>query len=708
MENTGKKNSVYVNRELSWLKFNLRVLEEAEDPGVPLFERLRFVSIFASNLDEFYMVRVGSLFDQLVLKKPVLDSKTGMSSEEQLEAIFDQTKLILPRKDQAYARILSELSDYRVHPITPYELSDEDYEYLSTYFEKEVLPLTSPQIIDKHHPFPFLKSKELYIGVHIAGKNENAVRLGIIPASGSFSRVIFLPSRDGVRFMLVEDLLCLFADRIFFKHKIIDKTVFRITRNADLNVEDSTYDFDLDYREAMTELLKKRKKLAPVRLELRDAVNVNMMNYLCEHLELSHQQVFINHSPLDFSFVSALEGRLQKERELFFSPLTPQKSPYINPEERLIPQIQRRDILLHYPYHSIDPFIRLLNEAAEDPKVVSIQITLYRVAKDSKVVSALIKAAENGKEVKAVVELRARFDEENNIDWSKQMEEAGVSVIYGLDEYKVHSKLLLITRKSGNHIEYITQIGTGNYNEKTAKLYTDLCLMTANKEIGADASVVFNSLFMGNMVESSNHLLVAPLCFKSRIIELIDNEIAVAKLGQPALIQLKMNSVSDRVLIDKLIEASKAGVQVKMIVRGILCMRTGVEGQTENIKAISIVGRFLEHSRIYVFGAEERRKVYIASADFMTRNTERRVEVAAPVYDKRLQKELLDVMEVMFRDNVKARIQLPDGSYTHVRGDGEPLDAQAYFYEKAYEMAEQRFYSEPPKKKFHFPFFRKK
>ena len=681
---------VYLNRELSWLKFDERVLEEAEDESVPLFERLRFVYIFLNNLDEFYMVRVGSLYDQTLMDDPTLDTKTGMTPRQQLHRIFDRTRGLLPRKDAAYFAIMRQMGRHGLTQVDLENMSEQEKAYLEAYFEKEIMPLISPQIIDKHHPFPFLKNKELYVGVHLAGKND-AVKLGIIPASGSFDRVVFLPTKD-IRFVLVEDLIRHFAGRIFGESKILDKTIFRITRNVDLSVEDTSFDFDFDYREAMTELIKKRKKLAAVRLELFSTINVHLMNYICDKLELDERQVFINSTPLDLSFVSRLEARLKSKEELFFPPLTPQKSPFVNPAEPIARQLAGRDILLHYPYNSMEPYIRLLEEAADDPQVVSVKITLYRVAKDSKIINALIRAAENGKEVKAVVELRARFDEENNIDWSKRLEEAGCDVIYGLDEYKVHSKLTLITRKIGSRIEYITQVGTGNYNEKTARLYTDLCLMTARREFGAEASMVFNSLYMGNPVETTNHLLVAPLCFKSRVIELIDGEIAAAKTGQMGAITLKMNSLSDRDLLDKLIEASQAGVRIRMLVRGICCMRPGIPGYTENIEIRSIVGRFLEHARIYVFGTEGREKVYIASADFMTRNTERRVEVGAPIYDEKIKKRLLDLLDAQFRDNVKARRELPNGDYIHISDDGEPYDSQLRFYELAYRLAGEQYY----------------
>lgn len=683
-------NSVYTNRELSWLQFNERVLEESEDASVPLYERLRFVAIFQSNLDEFFMVRVGSLFDQFLLDETVYDSKTNMTADQQLRQIYKRVKQLLPRKGLSYLALWKLLAEQGVEQVSVQKLTPEQYDFLKLYFEKEIAPLISPQIIDKRQPFPFLKNKEIYVGVHLASKSGN-VRLGIIPASGHFNRMVFLPCKTGIQFVLVEDLIWLFAEQVFNKHQLLDKTIFRITRNADIDVEDEMVDVDFDYRDAMESLLKKRKKLAPVRLELHSQVSDDLKNYMCEQLGVSEGQVFIDSCPLDLSYVYSLENKVTKGHpDLFFRPVTPQISNQINEKESMIAQIERKDILFHYPYNSINPFISLLNEAATDPNVISIKITLYRVAKDSKVVNALINAAENGKEVNVVVELRARFDEENNIDWSKRLEEAGCNVIYGLPGYKVHSKLLLITRKIGNKIEYITQVGTGNYNEKTARLYTDLSLMTANRDIGSDASVVFNSLFMGSVVDSVSRLLVAPLCFKPQVISLIDQEIACAKQGEPAQILLKMNSVTDKVLIDKLIEASCAGVQIKMLVRGICCFKPGIPGLTENIEIYSIVGRFLEHSRILVFGTGARQKIYISSADFMTRNTERRVEVAAPIYSEPIKKQILAILDLMFRDTQKMRKQGPDGIYRHIENAAEPkVNSQERLYAIAYEQAEQ-------------------
>lgn len=685
----------YDNRELSWLKFNYRVLEEAQDKSVPLFERLSFCSIFQSNLDEFFMIRVGSIYDQMLLDEDFRENKTNMTCKEQLDAIFQRVKELSPIRDNTYFQIISELEVFGIEQTDFKSLSKKEEEYAQIYFNTEIKPLISPQVIDKRIPFPFFKNKEIYAVAYLESKS--SVKLGIIPASGVFERLIILPG-EKLRFMLAEDLILHYMPQVFENYKIIDKSLMRVTRNADINADEALYDHDVDFRDAMAELLKKRKKLSPVRLELSRHLSEPALDYLCEKLEIGISQVFYLKSPLDLSFVYALGERCSSRAELFYNKLIPQKSPDISEHEALIPQILRKDILLSYPYESIKPFIRLLNEAAEDPHVVSVKITLYRVAKNSSIVEALIKLAEAGKDVLALVELRARFDEENNIGWSKRLEDAGCTVIYGLEHLKVHSKLLLITRKNGKKVEYITQIGTGNYNEKTAALYTDLSLMTANPEIGIEAGTVFNALSIGNCVESASHLLVAPLCLQKRIIEMIDYEIETAKKGESAYIGLKLNSLTDKVLIDKLIEASQAGVKIEMVVRGICCLVAGVQGYTENISVTSIVGRFLEHSRIYIFGTPDRCKVYISSADFMTRNTLRRVEVAVPVLDAGIRARILDMFYIMLKDNVKARVQNPDGTYSRKYNNLAVLNSQEFFFEQAYERASE-IPSEAPKKK---------
>ena len=675
-------SSIYMNRELSWLKFNERVLEEAENPEVPLCERLTFASIYQSNLDEFFMVRVGSLYDQTLLDKKIRENKTGMTSQEQIDAILKRTKQINKRKEAVYEELMERVAEQGIRILRFNELDEEGAAYLERYFESEIAPLISPTVVGRRQPFPFLRNKEIY-AVAVLGSKGKKDRLGIIPCTSNiFGRLIAVPGMQGT-YMLAEELILHFAPAVFKGYKIKSKSLLRITRNADIDA-DALYDEDLDYREFMEGLIKQRKKLAPIRLELSRDIDKKGIVVLCEYLELDDSHVFISSTPLDLSFVFQIQDLLRKHTELYFPKRTPQRSDQFQDGKSIIEQIREEDKLLSYPYESIRPFLHLLTEAAEDPDVISIKMTLYRVAKQSKVVEALIEAAENGKEVVVLVELRARFDEENNIGWSRLLEGAGCQVIYGLDGYKVHSKLCLITRKNGGQVEYITQIGTGNYNEKTSRLYTDLSLMTANVEIGLEASNVFQALSKGEVVEHSEHLLVAPKCLQNKVLAMLDEEIAHARNGEEAYAGFKLNSLTDKKIIDKLIEASEAGVKIDMVVRGICCLIPGVEGKTENIRIISIVGRFLEHSRIYIFGNSKRRKYYIASADFMTRNTVRRVEVAAPVYDERLQNKLQDMFDIMLADNQKARYLDAEGNYHRVINEEAPLNSQEYFYAQAY------------------------
>ena len=675
-------SKIYMNRELSWLKFNERVLEEAENPEVPLCERLTFASIYQSNLDEFFMVRVGSLYDQTLLDKKICENKTGMTSQEQIDAILKQTKLINKRKEAVYEELMAHVAEQGIRILRFNELDEDGARYLEGYFKSEIAPLISPTVIGRRQPFPFLKNKEIY-AVAVLGAKGKKDRLGIIPCTSNiFGRLIAVPGMPGT-YMLAEELILHFAPVVFKGYKIKSKSLLRITRNADIDA-DALYDEDLDYREFMAGLIKQRKKLAPIRLELSRDMDKKGIAVLCEYLELDENHVFMSSTPLDLSFVFQIQDLLRKNPELYFPKRTPQKSDQFQDGKSIIAQIKEEDKLLSYPYESIRPFLHLLTEAAEDPDVISIKMTLYRVAKQSKVVEALIEAAENGKEVVVLVELRARFDEENNIEWSRRLEDAGCQVIYGLDGYKVHSKLCLITRKNAGQVEYITQIGTGNYNEKTSRLYTDLSLMTSNVEIGLEASNVFQALSKGEVVEHTRHLLVAPKCLQNKVLDMLDEEIAHARNGEEAYAGFKLNSLTDKKIIDKLIEASEAGVKIDMIIRGICCLIPGVDRKTENIRIISIVGRFLEHSRIYIFGSKERRKYYIASADFMTRNTVRRVEVAAPVYNDKLKTKLQEMFDVMLSDNQKARKLEADGNYHRVSNDLTPVNAQEYFYAEAY------------------------
>lgn len=672
---------VYMNRELSWLKFNERVLEEAENKKVPLCERLTFASIYQSNLDEFFRVRVGSLIDQMLLGGKMRDNKTKMTAKEQIQAVFHQVTKLNRRKDAVYETIMGQLEEQGVRMVDFRKVSKKESEYLERYFLSEIAPVISPTIVGKRQPFPFLKNNEIYAVVVLQTKSGKE-KLGIIPCSNTgFKRLVELPTAG--TYMLVEELILHYIPKVFERYNIKAKSLIRVTRNADIDA-DALYDEDLDYREFMTELIKRRKKLAPVRLELTREMDGEIVDILCDYLELDSDHVFQVQSPLDLSFVFEIQDTLRKVPELFYEKRIPQRSAQFKEDESIFPQLKEKDKLLSYPYESMKPFLNFLREAANDKDVISIKMTLYRVAKHSKIVEYLIDAAENGKEVLVLVELKARFDEENNIEWSRRLEDAGCRVIYGLDGYKVHSKLCLVTRKSEGQVEYYTQIGTGNYNEKTARLYTDLSLMTANVEIGVEAAKVFQALSMEETVDNVEHLLVAPRCLQNRILSMIDEEISYAKEGKEAYIGLKMNSLTDKKIIDKLIEASQAGVKIDMVIRGICCLIPGVKGKTENIQVRSIVGRFLEHSRIYIFGTQEREKIYIASADFMTRNTLRRVEVAAPIYDKDLKMQLEEMFITMLSDNQKARQEDSHGNYEIVAVQETPLNSQKFFYDQAY------------------------
>ena len=669
------------NRELSWLKFNERVLEEAENKKVPLCERLTFASIYQSNLDEFFRVRVGSLVDQMLLGGKIRDNKTKMTAKEQIEAVLHQVMKLNRRKDAVYDAIMGQLEDYGVRLVDFRKISKKESEYLEKYFLNEIAPVISPTIVGKRQPFPFLKNNEIYAVVVFQTKSGKE-KLGIIPCSNTgFKRLVELPTAG--TYMLAEELILHYIPEVFERYNIKAKSLIRVTRNADIDA-DALYDEDLDYRDFMAELIKRRKKLAPVRLELTREMDGEIVDVLCDYLELDSDYVFQVQAPLDLSFVFEIQDTLRKTPELFYEKRVPQKSSQFRDGEPVFPQIREKDKLLSYPYESMKPFLNFLREAANDKEVISIKMTLYRVAKHSKIVEYLIDAAENGKEVLVLVELKARFDEENNIEWSRRLEDAGCRVIYGLDGYKVHSKLCLVTKKSEGQVEYYTQIGTGNYNEKTARLYTDLSFMTANVEIGLEAAKVFQALSMEETVDNVQHLLVAPRCLQNKVLSMIDEEIACAKEGKEAYIGLKMNSLTDKKIIDKLIEASQAGVKIDMVIRGICCLIPGVKGKTENIQVRSIVGRFLEHSRIYIFGTQEREKVYIASADFMTRNTLRRVEVAAPVYDKDLKMQLEEMFITMLSDNQKARQEDSRGNYEIAEAQETPLNSQEFFYEQAY------------------------
>lgn len=679
-----KKNSYMMNRELSWLKFNERVLNEAGNPRVPLAERLTFASIYQSNLDEFYSVRVGTLMDQMVEDETVHDNKTDMTSEEQVKEILKATRLLDKKKDLIYEQLMGELEPKGIRIINFNRLSQEEGKLLEKYFEHEIAPYLSATIVSKQQPFPFLKNKDIYAVAWLQSKGKKR-RIAIIPCSNNvFKRLIDIPTRKGT-FMLSEELILHFLPQMFKNYEVVQKSLLRVTRNADIDTE-TIYDEDMGYREAMEQLIRQRKRMNPVRVEISRDLDKKLINSLCKHLSVEKSHVFLSMVPLDMSFVFAIQNYLKETHKdnLFYERRTPRMSTSIDEKLPMMIQIEQKDVLLSYPYESIKPFITLLNEAAKDENVVSIKMTLYRLANKSQIVDALVEACENGKEVVVLVELRARFDEESNINYSKILEEAGCRVIYGLSGYKVHSKLCQISRKTDNGISYITQIGTGNYNEKTSAMYTDLSLITANQEIGKEVAEIFAALLRGEVIEESEHLLVAPKCLQNKILDMIDDEIKHVRKGDEGYIGIKINSLTDKDIIEKLVDASKAGVKIEMIVRGICCLIPGIKGVTDNITVISIVGRFLEHSRIYRFGTKEREKVYIGSADYMTRNTLRRVEVATPIFDDEIRERIDSMFEIMMKDDEKGKILNKKGLYEDRQINECKLNSQELFYKMAY------------------------
>ena len=671
------------NRELSWLRFNDRVLAEAADETVPLLERFKFLSIFTSNLDEFFMIRVGSLFDLKMLKAGSIDKKSGMTPEQQLHSIYEAVGPLYEKREEIFREVKKQLVIDDVYQLTMKELQGSEKKYIKAYFENSMAPVLSPQIVDPHHPFPHLQNKMLYIGAILEYKSKEV--FAMIPEPTALPDVIFLPGSD-VRFIPTEEVLEAYMDSVFTTYTVKEKVILSVTRNADIKPPEENADLDRDFRAKMQEVLGQRRRLAPVRLELSRPISGGFRKYLCQKLELKESQIFVTAAPLKMSYAFGLADKLTpaKRKALTYSPFTPQQPKDVSKNEPMIRQLQKRDILLSYPFESMDPFLRLLKEAANDPSVVSIKITIYRLASKAKLVEYLCAAAENGKDVTALIELRARFDEQNNIDWSERLEDAGCKIIYGMDGYKVHSKICLITRRERGEVRYITQVGTGNYNEKTAAMYTDVSLMTASQEIGKDATEFFKNMAIGNLYGNYHHLLAAPVSLKSTALALMDREIAKGVEGR---IHLKLNSLTDWEIIQKLRQASQAGVQIRMIVRGICCLLPGVPGETENIRVTSIVGRFLEHSRIYCFGTGAEERMYISSADFMTRNTENRVEVACPIYDEKVRAKLHHILDCCEYDNCKARVLQPNGVYLRKKASHSKMDSQAALMEEAEENA---------------------
>ena len=666
------------NRELSWLKFNQRVLEEAKDSSVPLLERMKFVSIFTSNLDEFFMIRVGSLYDMSLTDNSTIDSRSGMNPKEQLDAIFAAVAPLYKERDKTYSEIKKLLNPYGVCGLSIKELEQQEKKYVKKYFKDQILPILSPQIVDANHPFPHLLNKELYV---IASLKQNGTSMiGIVPVPQFVSDILYLPGHD-IRYIRMEKVIMEYLDVVFDKYEVSNKNYICVTRNADVSPDDEALEINDDFRLLMQETLHKRRRMAVVRMETAEPLDKELEKYFCDKFKITPAQIYRTKMPMKLDYIFSIMDKVPAslKRSLIDEPFTPQPSRYLT-DGKVIPQVKKKDILLSYPYESMDPFLRMIKEAAYDPTVLTIRITIYRLAKKARLVEYLCAAAENGKEVTVLIELRARFDEQNNIDWSERLEEAGCRVIYGFEGYKVHSKICLITYRNRNNIEYITQVGTGNYNEKTATMYTDVSLITADKGIGEDAAVFFKNMSIGNLNGSYQHIIVSPTSLKPKVLSLMDEEI---KKGTNGRIIMKMNSVTDVDFIQKVSEASNAGVKVDLIVRGICCILPGVKGYTENLRVTSIVGRYLEHPRIFLFGTGADQKIYIGSADMMTRNTEKRVEVACPVYDETIRKQLTHMLKIMLADNVKARELKSDGKYYMKEKETSKVNSQEYFMREA-------------------------
>lgn len=675
------------NRELSWLRFNERVLLEAADETVPPLERLKYISIFTSNLDEFFMIRVGSIFDLQSLDPDSTDNKTGLHPADELERIYSAVRPLYEERERVYHAVREKLASFGVQLLRYSDVTKKEKEYLQEYYSSQIEPLLSPQVVDSHHPFPHLANGVLHVGMRLENRENGKKVFGVIPMPSLLSQIVFLPGSE-LRCLCTEEIVLAKVKHIFSSYTITDKCVFCVTRNADINPEDEAYEMKADFRMLMKELLKKRKRLAAVRLEIRESVSEEFKSYLCEKLSIKPEQVYTAKMPIHVDFCFQLAQKLTPEAaaQLLFSPYTPQRNAQIQKNETMAAQIERRDILLSYPYESMEPFLRLIRESANDPATRSIKITIYRLASRAKLIEYLCTAAENGVDVTTIIELRARFDEQNNIDWSERLEEAGCKVYYGFDDYKIHSKICLITRSDKNGIRYLSQIGTGNYNEKTAEQYTDLSLMTADQQIGADAQTFFNNMAIANLQGTYKRLLVAPYGLKSAILAMMDEEI---QKGQEGRILLKINSLTDMDVILKLHEASFAGVNIELFIRGICCILPGIEGVTEHITVRSIVGRYLEHSRIYCFGSGENEKIYISSADFMTRNTERRVEVACPISDANVREKIHRLLEALSLDTQKARQMRSEGTYAHILVEETLVDSQAVLMRLAENNAAQ-------------------
>ena len=667
------------NRELSWLTFNERVLEEAVDEQVPLYERLKFVAIFTSNLDEFFMIRVGSLFDLTMLKKENRDNKSLLTPEEQLEKIFMATAKLYVKRDAVFAAIEEQFVKLNIEKLKINQLIASEKIEVEKYFENYIAPLLSPQIIDFQHPFPHLANKVLHVAILL--KHNRKVTLGIIPVPTSLPKLYFF-SGSKLRYILVSEIILAYIAKIFDMYSVIDKSVICVTRNADISPDDEISEVGEDYLHHVKMTLKKRLRLEPVRLEMETVGDSLMVNYLCNRLKINPIQLYQTKIPISLSYVFQLVDTFneQQQIELQYPKFKPSLFCEVDPQTRMLDYVLHKDVLITYPYQSFDLFLNLIKEAAYDEKVVSIKITIYRMGNHkAKLMNYLIIAAELGKEVTVLMEVRARFDEQNNINWAENLSEAGCNILYGFTGYKVHSKICLITRYDAEKVQYITQIGTGNYNAETSAIYTDLSLITANQEIGKDAVTYFKNMCIANLNGTYDTLLVAPINLKQELMELIRQEMYKAQTGKQSRILLKMNSLTDRDMIEQLVLAAQAGVKVQLIVRGICCLLPNVLGKTENITVISIVGRFLEHSRVFCFGSGVNMRMYISSADLMTRNTEHRVEIACPIFDRQIKQKIYAMLKIRLKDNVKGRQLQADGTYSKRKEHAKKTDSQQYF-----------------------------
>lgn len=667
------KEGYTCNRELSWLRFNDRVLNEAKDETVPLLERLKSVYFYTSNLEEFFRVRVGSLLDLNKVKFTKIDNKSGMTAAEQMDAIYPVAKRGCKKKDKIYEEIRRELAKNGVEDVKIEDCTKEEVKFLKKYYKNQVAPLLNPQIVDTHHPFPNLQNHITYIAATLKIKNHGA--FGCVAVPQKLPQIIVLPHKKKFRYIHTEDLILSQLESIFGDVTVTEALKLNVARSAYVDADDEAFEDILDYRKKMLKVLKERRKMNVTMLTVSAKPSSSFQNYLLSHLKITRRELFTTAVPMNMKYVFGLENLVDEDVKdvLTYPAYTPKLNPAFDYKKSIFAQVQKKDVLLHYPYDSMDPFLLLIKEAANDPKTVSIKITIYRLASRARLVDYLCQAAENGKEVDVLIELKARFDEQNNIDYSEKLEDAGCNVIYGFEKYKVHSKACLVTKMNGSKAEHVALIATGNFNENTAKTYTDFAYMTARPSIIKDVVAFFSNMAIGKLDGKYNTLLVAPISLKSTLLELMDKEIAKGENGR---IICKLNSITDEELMAKLHEASNAGVKITLIVRGISCILPGIQGKTENIEIRSIVGRYLEHSRVYIFGTGAGEKMYISSADFMTRNTERRVEVACPILDASVKKEIHAYLDLVLKDNTKARLMGENGRYHKIKDGEVPFNSQ--------------------------------